>query len=123
MHHNVFMPVLYPVVSPLHNKEAVESIVKTYFEKLKCKQVPKVPREGVVLVLVCTGGTEHQIVEAAKINPHILLLAHKEQNSLPAALEALAGLKSRCIHSKIIFGLDNSSLTELRNGIKIFETV
>ena len=44
------MPVLYPVVSPLHNKEAVESIVKTYCEKLTCEQVPKIPREGVVLV-------------------------------------------------------------------------
>lgn len=117
------MPILYPVVSPLHDKEKVEKVVETYSETLKLEPVFKVPREGIVLVLVCTGGTEHLVLEAAKINPHIILLAHKEQNSLPAALEALAGLKTMGIPSKIVFGLDDASLSELKTAIKVFEVV
>lgn len=116
------MPVLYPVLSPLHKKEKVEKIIEIYSKKLQCNRVSEVPREGVVLVLLCTGGTEHLVLEAAKINPAVILLAHAEQNSLPAALEALAGLKAMGISSSIIFGLDDASLSELEEAIRIFET-
>ncbi|KYK34455.1 MAG: hypothetical protein AYK19_12000 [Theionarchaea archaeon DG-70-1] len=115
------MPGLYPVVAPLHDKEKVEKVIQTYRTKLKCELVLKVPRDGVVLVLVCTGGTERLVLEAARINPNVILLAHKEQNSLPAALEALAALKTMGIPSRIIFGLDDASLAELEAAIKIFE--
>lgn len=123
MQHNLFMPVLYPVVSPLHDKQQVEMVIETYREKLKCELVSEVPRDGIVLILLCTGGTEHLVLKAAKTNPNIILLAHKEQNSLPAALEALAGLKARGVHSKIIFGLDDASLSELENAIKVLEVI
>lgn len=117
------MPVLYPVVATLHDEEQVEKIIKIYRKKLQFKFASEVPREGVVLVLVCTGGTEHLVLEAAQTNPHIILLAHKKQNSLPAALEALAGLKTMGIPSKIVFGLDDASLSELKTAIKVFEVV
>lgn len=115
------MPGLYPVVAPLHDKEKVEKVIQTYCTKLKCELLFEVPRDGVVLVLVCTGGTERLVLEAAKINPNVILLAHKEQNSLPAALEALTALKTLGIPSRIIFGLDDARLAELEAAIKIFE--
>ncbi|KYK32871.1 MAG: hypothetical protein AYK18_15345 [Theionarchaea archaeon DG-70] len=117
------MADLYPVVSPLHKREEVEKIIELYSETLQLQCVSEVPTEGVVLVLVCTGGTEQFIVEAARINPEVILLAHEKQNSLPAALEAREKLKVMDIHSKIIFGLDDASLAELESAIQIFEVV
>lgn len=117
------MPVLYPVAAPLHNKEAVERIVKTYCKTLNVERVGNIPPEGVVLVLVCTGGTERLVLDGARINPHIILLAHEKQNSLPAALESLAALKTRGIFSRIVFGLDDASLSELKSAIKVLKVV
>ena len=117
------MPVLYPVVSRLHDRDTVEKIIKTYCKTLQVDSVSDIPREGVVFVLVCPGGTEHLILEAAKINPDIILLAHKEQNSLPAALEALAGLTAMGIPSRVIFGLDDTSFSELETAVKILEVI
>ena len=116
------MPVLYPVAAPLHDKEAVERIVKTYCKPLNV-ECGNVPSEDVVLVLVCTGGTERLVLDVARINPRIILLAHEKQNSLPAALESLAALKRRGIFSRIVFGLDDASLSELKSTIKVFKVI
>ena len=115
------MPVLYPVASRLHDKEKVEKIIKTYTAKLQVARVSEVPPEGVVLILLCTGGTEDLVMEAARINPNIILLAHKEQNSLPAALEALAWMKRMGISSRIIFGLDDASISEIETVSRVYE--
>ncbi len=117
------MPDLYPVVSPLHEREEVEKIIELYSKTLQLQCVSEVPTEGVVLILVCTGGTEQLIVEAARINPQVILLAHEKQNSLPAALEAREKLKVMDIHSRIIFGLDDASLAELKSTIQVFEVI
>ena len=115
------MPVLYPVASRLHDREKVEKIINAYTGKLQVTCVSEVPPEGVVLILVCTGGTEHLVREAAKINTNIILLAHKEQNSLPAALEALAWMKKMGISSRIIFGLDDANLSEIETVSRVYE--
>ncbi|MBU7016825.1 MAG: hypothetical protein HXS44_04905 [Theionarchaea archaeon] len=116
------MPVLYPVASRLHDREKVERIIDTYVGKLHVACVSEVPPEGVVLILLCTGGTEDLVVEAARINPNIILLAHEGQNSLPAALEVAAWMKRMGISSRIIFGLDDANITEIETVSRVFET-
>jgi L-fucose isomerase-like protein len=116
------MPVLYPVAAHLHDREKVERIIDTYVGKLQVACVSEVPPEGVVLILLCTGGTEDLVMEAARINPDIILLAHKGQNSLPAALEVLAWMKRMGISSRIIFGLDDASISEIETVSRVYET-
>ncbi len=49
-----------------------------------------------VLLLIVTGGTEHQILEVVARTSHpAILLVHRANNSLPAALEILACLQQQ----------------------------
>jgi L-fucose isomerase-like protein len=46
------------------------------------------------VAIVGTGGTEHGVLELAKRSKHLILVAHRHYNSLPAAIEAASALKN-----------------------------
>lgn len=72
-------------------------------------------------VLVVTGGTEHQVLDAWRQRAQVVageplvLVAHPEHNSLPAALESLARLHAEGARARIVAlqpGLDRHDLAQ-----------
>jgi L-fucose isomerase-like protein len=93
--------LLLPVASSLHDKEALRSILSGF--ELSLMGIGAEPIEEAdlerplpLIFIVLTGGTERRILELVAKRHHtvpdepVTLVAHPGQNSLPAALEALA---------------------------------
>ncbi len=98
------MKILFvPIASPIHDKRAVDLVVKKYRDKVepyvdevfdlvtKPENVPK--GFDAYVVLVVTGGSEHIALEIANENKPVLLIAHDRMNSLPATLEVYSKLR------------------------------
>ncbi|MEZ0393572.1 MAG: hypothetical protein ABWK00_00775 [Desulfurococcaceae archaeon] len=100
-----FRAIGLPVVSPLHDPAAVKASLELYRKRVgglveisepveESGKALSVARGADALVVpVITGGTEHIVVALGELGIPILLLAHDGQNSLPAALEAMARLR------------------------------
>lgn len=100
-----------PVFSVLHDEKKVASVIEAYHraaEKALGQSIPAVAREkageGLALFLVVTGGTENLLLEVAgQRDEPVILLAHPEQNSLPASLEILARLRQLGRAGQVIY--------------------
>ncbi len=90
--------------SPMHDPVRVSSYVSSFRRYL-----PGVPFLGliteptrveaeVLVILVATGGTEHVVLETAKLSKakYVLLVYHDSDNSLPATLEVAPALRELC---------------------------
>ncbi|MEN8113443.1 MAG: hypothetical protein ABFS21_03555 [Actinomycetota bacterium] len=79
-----------PVASSIHDPASVERLVGAY--RSSFEHIGGDLEEGgnIVVPFVLTGGTEAQILELWDGDTPLLLIAHPDQNSLPASLEALA---------------------------------
>jgi len=92
------IPVL-PLASPLHSRELVHQLMARMGRALREHRIPhRLVHDPEQLgepptLLVLTGGTEHRALELVErtVGP-VILLAHPDDNSLPAALEVLAHL-------------------------------
>jgi L-fucose isomerase-like protein len=90
------MLAILPLASELNPPEAVAATLSRVSDRLTRRDVPHRFVTGDArpdAVLLLTGGTEHRALKAAaRVDGPVLLLAHPDQNSLPAALETLARL-------------------------------
>lgn len=99
------------VVASLHHEEALSQIIADYAEQLADLGgmiVDSAPAdEAPLLVFVLTGGTERMVLdvweERGGTAEPLLLLTHPGQNSLPAALEALARVRQLGGHGRILY--------------------
>lgn len=100
------------LASPLHDPEAVARIVAPVAEVLRANGGAATDdpshTDAPWVVVVATGGTEAAVLdlvarraEAAPGEP-VVLVTHPLHNSLPAALEALAGLRLRGHRGRIV---------------------
>ncbi len=102
---------LFPVASPIHDAAALETIVARYrdvVERLGGRLVDVLDPSGPpTMLFVLTGGTEHRILELwdRELGRHrfVTLAAHPDQNSLPAALEALARIRQLGGRGRIVY--------------------
>jgi len=94
--------------SDLHNPDIIEKL-KRLFENI--------PSNYLSTVAILTGGAEEKFIKAFKngnLSPPIVVLAHKTQNSLPAAAEIMAYLHHRDIPAKLFLIPDE--INELENA-------
>ena len=96
---------ILPLASPLHSAYQVRRTVDRLTARIARMGVPHelaAPGDADVL-LVLTGGTERLALEALAGRPGpALLLAHPDQNSLPASLEVLARLHQEGRRGRIV---------------------
>jgi len=102
---------LVPIASPLHDAAALETIVGRYrhvVDALGGRLVDALDPSGPpALLFVLTGGTEHRILETwdrtLRRGRFVTLVAHPDQNALPAALEALARIHQLGGRGRIVY--------------------
>jgi L-fucose isomerase-like protein len=76
--------------------------------------------EGLVAILVLTGGVEREVLKLVSQTPSpTLLLAHPGQNSLPACLEILARIRQNGGEGRILFGSPQKISGELARELRI----
>ncbi|MHA2133863.1 MAG: hypothetical protein ACXAEN_09380 [Candidatus Thorarchaeota archaeon] len=71
-------------------------------------------------IFIGTGGIENKVVEfvqAAKMEPPVLLLSHEGINSLPAAMEVRTGLQQQGFDARIIHAHFDNLMEELREWV------
>lgn len=100
------------VVSPLHDQRQLTSLSATIGAALGSiggvGAAGSASVERPFVIVVGTGGTEEQILDRCRHrnalvpNEPALLVTHGEDNSLPAALEALAALRQRGSRGRIV---------------------
>ncbi|HWQ09041.1 MAG TPA: hypothetical protein VN436_08040, partial [Holophaga sp.] len=86
---------ILPLASPIHPAGLVRSTTERLMTRIARAGIPHQPAEAADanVLLILTGGTEHKALQALDGRPGpALLLAHPDQNSLPASLEILARL-------------------------------
>ena len=98
----------FTAISAIHDPGAMRDLVDSYAAPLRAlggeTWDPGTGRPGVPLVVfVATGGTERQILEAARFDARepALLVAYPGHNSLPAALEVLARVQQQGIRGQV----------------------
>jgi L-fucose isomerase-like protein len=91
------MLAILPLASELNPPEVVAATLARVSDRLTRRDVPHRFVTGDAhpdALLLLTGGTEHRALKAAaRVDGPVFLLAHPDQNSLPAALETLARLR------------------------------
>lgn len=113
-----------PVASPLHDTAAVAALVERYRAPLASIGGHESEDDGGAVrrpfvVLVLTGGTEARILHAWRVRHDVagseplVLVAHPSQNSLPAALEALARVEQEGGRGRIVYLDGDAGLAEL----------
>jgi L-fucose isomerase-like protein len=106
--------LLLPVASGLHDQESLRTILSGF--ELSLMGIGAEPIEEAdlerplpLLILTLTGGTERRIIELVEARhvtvpgEPVTLVAHPGQNSLPAALEALARVQQLGGRGRIVF--------------------
>lgn len=109
---------LLPLASALHDRRSVERLLDGLegavdtAGALVVHDVTDAPTDAPLAVLVLTGGTERQVLDAWSARQlrvpgePLLLVTHPEHNSLPAALEALARLQQEGARGRIVMVRD-----------------
>jgi len=113
------MLTIRPLVAALNPPARVAAAVARVGERLGANGVAhRLAAEGddADVLLLVTGGTEKLALDAAdRIPGPVLLLAHDELNSFPAALEVLASLRQRGRAGRIFMAGDDSVLRLARH--------
>ncbi|MBC7340232.1 MAG: hypothetical protein H5U04_10320 [Firmicutes bacterium] len=121
---------LVPVYSPLHDPRRVREVVSGVLAKVsglpgytvRLWEPPETSGEGDALFLVVTGGTERRLLAMVEERGGpAILLAHPGQNSLPAALEAVARLRAEGHYAHVVYlGEEGSAaLEELERWLRV----
>ncbi len=134
--------VFIPVASPLHEREAVNAVLKEYLRMLegvaepyslsRAEGLPTVLTDvesvryavrevlsrgtHAIIVGVMTGGSEELVLElagAAGKGFPVALMAHRTQNSLAASVEALSRLRAEGFHATQLFLLNEGVKSEV----------
>ncbi len=142
----MFKVPLAALASPLHNPEAVKSVINEYLSILKglepefrvswdesiitdvggvkdfvknvVKSVSDVPA---VMAAVLTGGSEELIVELiGYLGPEypVAVVPHKSMNSMAAAIEGLSRLRAEGFRSAYLIPLRKSAVGELKSFLR-----
>lgn len=101
--------------SDLHNPEIIDKLKELF---------KNIPSNYLSTVAILTGGAEEKFIKAFKngnLPPPIVVLAHRTQNSLPAAAEIMAYLHHRDIPSKLFLLPDE--INELENVNKLAKLI
>ncbi len=96
---------ILPLASSFHAPDQVRDTVARITSDLQSRGIPhEILSSGPASVLlIVTGGTEHLALQALQGHPGpALLLAHPDQNSLPASLEILSHLQQRGQRGRIV---------------------
>jgi L-fucose isomerase-like protein len=111
------------VVSPLHGRESAESALHGVLAALD--RIGAMEGDAVTnqphLVVVGSGGTESLILELLDrpgASAPVLLVAHPNHKSLPAALETLARLHQLGRRGRIVFFQDEADAPELEEAVQ-----
>lgn len=121
---------LVPVYSSLHDPRRVREVVSGALAKVsglpgytvRLWEPPETGGEGEALFLVVTGGTERKLLTMVEERGGpAILLAHPGQNSLPAALEAVARLRVEGHYAHVVYlGEEGSAaLEELERWLRV----
>ncbi len=108
-----------PIGSPLHGsaEELIEKVLSAWphlAERFEVSPEEAVSGEPLAFVLLLTGGTEHKLLEfAGKRKGPLVVVSHPAQNSLPAALEAVAALRERGVKCELLHLGDREALERL----------
>ena len=125
-----------PVASVMHDERAVAALSAELAPALAAAGGALAGDEAVqralpVLYLVLTGGTEQRLLELAQQRAEVApgepvyLLAHPRQNSLPAALEALARVQQQGGRGRIIYlrgpedGVGTAEIAEAAEDLRV----
>lgn len=108
---------ILPLASTFHAPDQVQATVARLTAGLRTQgivhAVVETREEAPNALLIVTGGTEHLALWALKGRPRpVLLLAHPEQNSLPAAMEILAHLRQNGREGRILLLREDGSGAE-----------
>jgi len=127
-YHFEFLPLSSPLMK---SEEELQLIIGDYERSLHQLGGERINHAGsshssLLFLLIATGGTEGQVKELCKKEERkpgssVVLLAHPNHNSLPAALESLAWLHQAGINGKIIYmehPEHDSALHEIRMTVK-----
>jgi len=97
--------------SGLHDAKQVESLKSDLLRRIGANvpfdlaDVTQPSAEGLVAILVLTGGVERDVLKlVARLPSPTLLIAHEGHNSLPASLEILARIRQDGGEGRILFG-------------------
>ncbi|MCL4425331.1 MAG: hypothetical protein M1553_07810 [Firmicutes bacterium] len=122
-----------PVYSVLHDAKAVEETLSRYLDRVNSlpffsfrqKEREELRPEEEAIFFVVTGGSEELVLETLPGRPDpVLLLAHPDMNSLPAALEIMARLTQLGRHGQVIYLTDDetASLKQLDIALRVIST-
>ncbi|MEN8234639.1 MAG: hypothetical protein ABFR89_06915 [Actinomycetota bacterium] len=114
------MFTVIPIASPIHDPASLERLVDSYRPALERMGGTFDTGGDIALPFVLTGGTEAQILELWDSDTPLFLLAHPNQNSLPASLEALARVVQLGGRGRILYLSgpdDDSGLADLADAV------
>lgn len=119
------------VASALHDPATVAAAVEPLTAALVALGVAPIATapDGAVagVIVVATGGTEAAVIErwraacAAAPRRPLVLVAHGDDNSLPAALEALARIQQDGGHGRIVMAADGDQLATAVGDLVAFD--
>lgn len=116
---------ILPLASGFHEPAGIRVTVERLSRELEGRGLGhRMIQEGAPdLLLIVTGGTEHLALQAAEaIAGPLILLAHPDQNSLPACLEILARLRQDGRAGRIVLLNDREAgFDELRRLARLLE--
>jgi L-fucose isomerase-like protein len=96
---------ILPLASSFHSSEQVRSTIARITRALQARGLPhEIVSSGPAdALLIVTGGTEHLALQALQhTTGPAILLAHPDQNSLPASLEILSRLQQQGQRGRIV---------------------
>lgn len=112
--------------SSLHGQEEQLQLKQRFFSEiesagdLSIEEVRAPSVEGVVAVVVLTGGVEREALKLVSLLPSpVLLIAYSGHNALPAALEILARIRQDGGEGRILFGSPQEIATGLCRELRV----
>jgi len=114
--------------SVLHDKRRLTALKDDLLRRirragdLEISEVTQPSPERGTAMLILTGGVEREALKiVAKLPPPVLLIAHPEDNSLPAALEVLARIRQEGGEGRILFGSPGEVAAGLKEELALNE--
>ena len=112
--------------SSLHSQKEQLQLKEHFFSEiesagdLSIEEVRAPSVEGVVAVVVLTGGVEREALKLVSLLPSpVLLIAYSGHNALPASLEILARIRQDGGEGRILFGSPQEIATGLCRELRV----
>jgi L-fucose isomerase-like protein len=112
--------------SPLHEERKITRLKRDLLSEIETaggftvQEVTAPSGEGLIAVLILTGGVEKEVLKLVSQLPSpTLLIAHPGHNSLPACLEILARIRRDGGEGRILFGSPQAIAADLGRELRV----